>query len=108
MYARIGLGDETLWRHYLGRWDGVAVATASLFLTGDVGGLYFISTAPAWRRRGIGSAITYAALQAARLAQCRWAVLSASRAGLPIYQRLGMADVCRFDLYKWTPRPSDQ
>ncbi len=107
MYARIGLGDETAWRHYLGRLDGTTVAAASLFLTGDVGGLYFISTAPAWRKRGIGSAITYAALQGARQARCRWAVLSASRAGLPIYQRLGMAEVCRFDLYEWPPQPSD-
>ena len=32
MYARLGCGDETPWRHYLGLLDGAPVATSTLFL----------------------------------------------------------------------------
>jgi GNAT superfamily N-acetyltransferase len=111
MYARIGLGEETDWRHYLGRMADAPVATASLFLSGPpgessnrVGGLYFICTHPVWRGQGIGSAITYATLQAAQQIGCRLAVLGASSMGLSIYERLGFVAVCRMLLYNWEPQ----
>ena len=55
MYGRIGLGDDTAWHHYVGSLGDCPVATATIFLGAGVAGLYFVSTAPDHRRRGLRS-----------------------------------------------------
>jgi ribosomal protein S18 acetylase RimI-like enzyme len=104
-YARIGLGDEVPWRHYLGRLHGEPVATASLFLAVGVAGVYFVSTAPEHRRQGIGAAITSAAMHAARDEGYHTAVLGASAMGYRLYQRLGFREYCRIPIPEWEPPP---
>ena len=101
MYRRIGLGDDVPWRHYLGRLDGEAVATASLFFAAGVAGVYFVSTAPAQRRRGIGAALTLAAAREAGRLGFRAAVLGASEMGRGVYERLGFRELCVVEVYEW-------
>jgi GNAT superfamily N-acetyltransferase len=107
MYARIGLGDATPWRHYLGYSGGMLVATASLFLGGGVAGIYFVFTIDSARRRGIGAAITAAALRDARALGYRIGVLGASDMGYGMYQRLGFRQYCTIDIYEWHPHQTD-
>ena len=52
-----------------------------------------VATLPSYRRRGIGTAITAATLQAAAEAGAREAFLDASPAGVGIYRRLGFAEI---------------
>ena len=66
MHARIGVGDNVPWRHYVGLADGDPVACASVFLAAGVAGLYFVCTVPNARRRGIGTAISREALAGTR------------------------------------------
>jgi GNAT superfamily N-acetyltransferase len=103
MYRRAGLDDLDAWRHYLGRWNGTPVATASLFLSAGVAGIYFVFTLPEARRQGIGAAITLAALQDARRLGYHIGVLGSSSMGYQVYQRLGFQQYCRLDLYEWAP-----
>jgi GNAT superfamily N-acetyltransferase len=103
VFGGIGLGDDAPWRHYLGRLDGQAVATASLFFAAGVAGVYFVSTAPPFRRRGIGAWITRAALIEARALGHRTGVLGASSMGYGVYRRLGFEEVCTIRVYEWTP-----
>jgi len=42
MYARIGLGDDVPWRHYVALAGGDPVACDSVFLAAGVAGLYFV------------------------------------------------------------------
>jgi ribosomal protein S18 acetylase RimI-like enzyme len=105
MFARIGLGDDTSWRHYLGRIDGEPVATATIFLAAGVAGLYFVCTSPDARRRGIGAAISRAALVGARELGPRVGVLGSSPMGQHTYERLGFREVCTVDVYEWSPGP---
>jgi GNAT superfamily N-acetyltransferase len=73
--------------------DGIVRATSGGTLSGRHTRVIFVDTDPAWRGRGIATAMTSAALQAAQLQGAREATLDASEAGRPIYLRLGFEAV---------------
>ena len=73
--------------------DGAVRATAGWGLFGGQMTVIFVNTHPEWRRRGIGQAMTAAALGAAQGAGARQACLDASDSALPIYRRLGFETV---------------
>jgi GNAT superfamily N-acetyltransferase len=100
IYRREGYGDP--WRHYLGWLDGEPVATATIYLAAGVAGLYFVMTVPEARRRGIGAAITHAALVEARDSGFEYGVLGSSPAGRSVYAALGFREHCTIDLYEWS------
>ena len=68
-------------------------ATAGSGAFGIHASVIFVDTDPGWRCRGIGSAMTSAALHAAREAGATRACLDASDAGMRIYLRLGFEAV---------------
>ena len=68
---------------------GAVRATSGAGAFGPEATVIFVNTEHGWRGRGIGRAMTAAALCAARDAGARRAGLDASPAGLPIYVRLG-------------------
>lgn len=103
IYRTIGLGDDVPFRHYLGWLDGKAVATASLFGGAGTAGIYFVMTVPEARRRGIGAAITLAALHDARAMGYRVGVLGASGPGYPVYKRIGFQEYGQIGIYEWHP-----
>ena len=100
VYRKLGYGDP--WRHYLGLLDGTPVATTTIFLGAGAAGVYFVMTVPEARRRGIGAAITYAALREAE-GVAEYGVLGSSPAGRSVYAGLGFREYCTIDLYEWTP-----
>jgi ribosomal protein S18 acetylase RimI-like enzyme len=69
--------------------DGVVRATAGSGAFGTYASVIFVNTDPTWRGRGVGRAMTAAALRAAVQSGARHAGLDATEAGLGIYQRLG-------------------
>lgn len=87
-------GDFRLW---IGRVDGVAVATAGAMRSQGLAWVEFIATLPEARGKGYGEAMTWAATLA-------WpelpAALVASDAGRPVYERMGYSLVSRWSL--WT------
>jgi ribosomal protein S18 acetylase RimI-like enzyme len=95
----MGIGDATVRTHLLGRVDGRPVATASVVLAGGIGGIYDVSTVPEMRQRGIGTAMTRAALDLIRVAGHELAFLQASEMGQNLYRRLGFRDRCICAVY---------
>jgi GNAT superfamily N-acetyltransferase len=95
--------DDGPWWHYLARLNGEPVGTTTVFLGAGVAGVYFVSTTPQQRGRGIGAATTRAGLIDARQAGYRIAVLTSSTMGHRVYARLGFQDCCTIDLYE-SPR----
>ena len=70
--------------------DDAIVGTGVATINGAVGWIGTIWVDPAWRRRGLGRALTIATMDAAETAGCRTLVLSATAAGLRLYaQRAG-------------------
>jgi len=103
VYRRIGLSDDVPWRHYVGRLTNEPVSTASFFLTPGVAGIYFVSTSPELRRRGLGTAMTRHAMREARTLGCTTAVLGSSPMGYSVYRRLGFDEVFRYRMLEWSP-----
>jgi GNAT superfamily N-acetyltransferase len=79
--------------------DGEVQATAAAAIWGDVAGVFFVDTDPRWRGRGVGTAMTAAALHSAAAAGARSALLDSSALGLSIYRRLGFQAVSDASLF---------
>lgn len=86
--------------HFLGRVQGQAVASASLYLRSGVAGIYDVATLPEWRRRGIASAMTSACLNAARATGCPLVILQASHVAVPMYRHFGFRRCCTLRIYE--------
>lgn len=94
------LASEPVPLRYLGRIDGRPVATSRISIGGGVAGLYAVATLPDVRGRGIGRAMTVAALDAGRAIGLRIGVLQASDSGLPVYRRLGFRTMFDYAVYQ--------
>jgi GNAT superfamily N-acetyltransferase len=88
---------------YLGRLDGVPVATAVHFVGGGTAGIYNVATVPEARRRGIGAAITARALLDGRARGMRIGTLQASKMGYPVYEAMGFREYVSLEQYVWEP-----
>jgi predicted N-acetyltransferase YhbS len=75
--------------------DGAIVGTGVLSVNGTVGWIGTIWVEPAWRRRGVGMALTQAVIDTADSAGCRTLLLVATEAGRPLYERIG------FEVQTW-------
>jgi predicted N-acetyltransferase YhbS len=75
--------------------DGQIVGTGVLSVNGSVGWIGTIWVEPAWRRRGVGTALTQATIEAADSAGCRTLLLVATEAGRPLYEKIG------FEVQTW-------
>lgn len=73
--------------------DGRCVATGGSRVVDGAALVAGVATLPTHRRRGIGTAITAVALQAAAESGAREAFLDASPAGVGIYRRLGFTEI---------------
>ena len=84
-------GDHPVAWH-VARASGEPVACLGTIPNGDDALVTVVATLPAWQGRGIASWLLHGALERARDAGARSASLRASKAGAPIYERLGFRD----------------
>jgi GNAT superfamily N-acetyltransferase len=96
------------WRHYLVRGgsnqseSGKIVAISSLFINGEVAGLYNLVTHSEERGQGIGAAMTLGTFEIARSLGCRIATLQTTYPNaLRLYHRLGFEVYCKFGVYQY-------
>jgi GNAT superfamily N-acetyltransferase len=88
-YTRLGFDPAGPFLHYVGSLNGEPVTSSTLLLTENMAGIYDVSTAPAARGRGLGTAITLAPLLEARARGYRYSCLQSSTKGYNVYRRLG-------------------
>ena len=81
---------------FVGYVDGDPAACGQLLRTADVAGVYSIGVRERFRRRGLGAAITTAALVAGRELGCAIGILQASPMGQPVYERMGFETVTHY------------
>jgi ribosomal protein S18 acetylase RimI-like enzyme len=93
------LNADSPQKFFLAYFNGRPVATSLLFFHENAAGIYFISTLAEFRRKGIGLAVTRAAMTAARLAGAQYATLQSSPDGLHVYRQAGFQEYCRVDVF---------
>ena len=84
---------------FVGYVDNLPVATSRINCLGEVGDINGVETERAYRRRGIGTAMTWAAVAAGRDRGCSAITLSASEMGFPVYRRMGFEPICVYRTY---------
>ena len=83
-------------RTYLATVDDTPAAASSLWCAAGVAGLYNVGTLPAFRGRGLGRAVSLAAMADGRDLGYRVGVLQASAMGEPVYAKIGFERRCHF------------
>ncbi|OGP90972.1 MAG: hypothetical protein A2031_04410 [Deltaproteobacteria bacterium RBG_19FT_COMBO_43_11] len=94
------LGNQSLQKFFLAYWDGKPVATSLLFTHNNTAGIYYVSTLPDYRNKGLGLLITQAAMQAAKESGFKNVILQASPLGAKVYIRAGFKEYCQAEIYK--------
>jgi GNAT superfamily N-acetyltransferase len=85
---------------FIGYRNGVPVATSARYLSDGVVGIYGVATVSDARRKGIGAAMTVAALADGRAQGYRVGVLIATAMGEPVYRRIGFRELFRLAQYQ--------
>lgn len=87
---------------FVGYFEGVPAATSRVVRLGRIAEISTVVTVPSQRRRGFGTALTWAAVVAGRSLGCDVAMLTATSLGYPVYTRMGFVPV---DIYRtYVPR----
>lgn len=94
--------DVTLLTAHL---DGRPVGTSIAIRTGDISGVYAVITLPAFRRRGVGTAAAWAAVNAGREWGCDVIALQATEMGFSSYARMGFKTVVRYATFNLSEAP---
>jgi GNAT superfamily N-acetyltransferase len=79
--------------------DDRVVGTTAVITAHGVAGIFLVHVAEEHRRRGIGAALTVAALGCGRRRGMHTAALMASPAGEPLYRRLGFTTSSEYRLF---------
>lgn len=81
--------------------DGEPCATSMAVAHRGIVGVYNVQVRPAFRRRGLGRAMTAAAVAYGREQGCRAAVLQSTEMGFPVYRSMGFET--RYSVNQYTP-----
>lgn len=86
--------------------DGVPAATSALITSDEIAGIYNVATLPEFRRRGLGAAVTAAALAEGVKRGCTVGALQPSDVGRPVYARLGFVPSALYLVFSTPPAPN--
>lgn len=86
-------------RLFVGRLDRRPVGTSIAIRSRHGSGVYNVGTFPDARRRGVGIALTWAAVEAGHAWGCDSIVLQSSTMGLPMYSEMGFRTVAPYVVY---------
>ena len=103
MFGHQGVPEGMSVEHFAAFKGDRMVATSMSFQDGALGGVYCVATRKEARRRGLGEAVTGVAISALKKAGASMAVLQASHAGTPIYERMGFVSAGTLPLYVRIP-----
>jgi GNAT superfamily N-acetyltransferase len=101
-----GFAQDPDIRLFIGRLDGRRAGYSAAIRSGGVSGVYNVGVAPAARRRGVGTALTWAAVDAGRTWGCETVVLQSTEMALSMYQAMGFRTVVDYVVFREPVEPS--
>ena len=99
VFSHAGFALDAPWQHFVGRIEHQPVAVSTVYLGSKIAGVFSLATLADYRRRGVGSVLAHAALQYAKQAGYRIAILKAREMAIGIYKSLGFSECCEFEMY---------
>ena len=99
IYSRSFVDDPDI-RLFVGRLDGTRAGYSIAIRSGDVSGVYNVGVARSARRRGVGTAVTWAAVEAGRAWGCEIAVLQSTEMAFSMYEAMGFRTVVSYAVFK--------
>ncbi len=91
-YARHGYGSDALSLHYIGYLDDTPVTSGTVLDAGGCAAIYDVSTPPAFRGQGYGSALMHALMQAIHNRGYADTWIWSSNVAKSVYHKLGYVD----------------
>lgn len=91
LYSALSMEDTAACQHVTVTADRAPMACVSVFISGDIAGIYNIGVSPGGRGQGYGTSVLSAALAEARRRGCSRATLITRPAATPQFERLGFA-----------------
>ena len=85
-------GKSSNIQNFIAEIDEVTVGVSSLYLNEGLAGLYYVGTKEEERGKGVGTAVTLAAMQEAREREYEVGILGASKLGFSVYKRVGFKE----------------
>jgi ribosomal protein S18 acetylase RimI-like enzyme len=91
---------------FVGYLDGRAVGWSLAIRSERAGGVYNVGTLPEARRRGVGTALTWAAVDAGRRAGVDCVVLQSSEMAIAMYEAMGFRTIVRYADFRASVTPT--
>lgn len=107
-FLRIGLGEDSVYHHYIGWAEDKPVSAISMLLSSGVAGGYNAVTIPEFRKRGIGSAMALHLCKEALSRNYCYRVGVTSKMMWPVNKRLGYKEYCKVGYYQWDIKQKDK
>jgi len=94
------LKPRQLW-YFAAKVNSESIGITTLQTGAGVAGIYGVEVLARYRRKGIGTALVYAAMEHGKKLGFSAAVLSATGKGEGVYKRLGFREVCKLSFWKY-------
>ena len=88
---------------FTGWLEGQPAGTSLAIRSGEVSGVYNVGVVPGARRRGVGTALTWASVAAGRAWGCEPIVLQATEMAIPMYEAMGFRTVASYAVFREPP-----
>lgn len=98
-FTRIPLENSKI-KYYMGFSDCKPVASAALYAGKNAAGVFYLSTIPEAREKGIGTGMMYHLIDESKNLGYKEMILQASSLGYPIYKRIGFEKYHTTKIYK--------
>jgi len=103
----LGFEENLPMQRFLGYLNDEPVATSMFVLGAGVVGIYDVTTLSKARKKGIGSTMTFHALECAYNLGYNIGVLTSSEEAYNMYKKLGFREICKIPHYSWDPSVSE-
>ena len=95
----IGFSEDCDFQHLLVEYEGEPAGTATVFFNSGVAGISNIGVPERFRNRGLGTALSLAALDLARAPGVRYLIGSGSPLGMQVYRKAGIQEIGAFEMW---------